>query len=102
MYSEHGIRADGTVVTLVVDSLDPATGITAFKPSSTVCADSTQGAEFDGISREDTGQLVPFHAAACDNGPADSGLDFFSFTVSIVDYNRSGFLTIGDIARSGP
>src|SRR5438552_292853 len=79
----------------------PGTGITAFRTSSNACSDPTKGAEFDG-----TGQVVGeaeqlnFTVAVCDNGPAGSGLDFFSFGAPSISYSKSGMLTGGDIVKS--
>ena len=79
----------------------PGTGITAFRTSSNACSDPTKGAEFDG-----TGQVVGeaeqlgFTVAVCDNGPAGSGLDFFSFSAPSISYSKSGMLTGGDIVKS--
>ena len=79
----------------------PGTGITAFRTSSNACSDPTKGAEFDG-----TGQVVGeaeqlnFTVAVCDNGPAGSGLDFFTFSAPSISYSKSGMLTGGDIVKS--
>ena len=87
--------------TLLVGPTFPGTGITAFRTSSTACSDPTKGAEFDG-----TGQVVGeaeqlnFTVAVCDNGPAGSGLDFFSFGAPSISYSKSGMLTGGDIVKS--
>src|SRR5438552_18182146 len=84
--------------TLQVGPTFPGTGITALRTSSTACSDPTKGAEFDG-----TGQVVGeaeqlnFTVAVCDNGPAGSGLDFFSFSAPSISYSKSGMLTGGDI-----
>jgi hypothetical protein len=94
------VRPDGTVGTLRVDASDPATGFRAFRASSSACSDPTRGAEFDGTGREDTGGLVDFNVVACDNGPAESGMDFFRIAIPIENHDRSGPVTRGDIARS--
>jgi hypothetical protein len=102
-YSDYGLATDATVPTLRVDPADPETGITAFTPSSSVCGDPSLGAEFDATGRNSmTGGLLGFHVVACDNGPAESGLDFFSVLVPVDGYTRSGNLTGGDIAKSSP
>src|SRR5437899_5004681 len=73
----------------------------ALRTSSSACSDPTKGAEFDG-----TGQVVGeaeqlnFTVAVCDNGPAGSGLDFFSFSAPSINYSKSATLTGGDIAKS--
>src|SRR5437899_10294120 len=73
----------------------------ALRTSSSACSDPTKGAEFDG-----TGQVVGeaeqlnFTVAVCDNGPAGSGLDFFSFSAPSINYSKSGTLTGGDIVKS--
>src|SRR5438876_11435295 len=77
------------------------TGVRSPGTSSTACSDPTKGAEFDG-----TGQVVGeaeqlnFTVAVCDNGPAGSGLDFFSFSAPSISYSKSGMLTGGDIVKS--
>lgn len=92
------VRDDGSVGTLTVDT-DPNTGIRRFRDGSDVCVDFTRGVEFDGTGRLDTGDLVGFTITACDNGPAESGMDFFRIDVG--DYRREGLLTSGDIVKSG-
>ena len=79
----------------------PGTGITAFRVTSSACA------EFDGIGQVDeAGQafLTSFTVGACDNGPAESGLDFISINSpaapSPPTYSRFGNLTGGDIAKT--
>lgn len=103
-YTDWGvIRPDGSVATATVDPADPTTGIATFTASSTFCADPSRGVFFTGTVRLDTGERVGFEAAACDNGPAGSGLDFFRFAVPTHGgYARNDFLTSGDIAKSGP
>jgi hypothetical protein len=92
------VRDDASVGTLTVDT-DPNTGIRRFRDGSDRCADFTRGVEFDGTGRTDTGELVGFTITACDNGPAESGMDFFRIDVG--GYNREGFLTSGDIVKTG-
>ena len=95
-YTDYSIPAS-----LQVGPTFPGTGITAFRTSSNACSDPTKGAEFDG-----TGQVVGeaeqlnFTVAVCDNGPAGSGLDFFSFSAPSISYSKSGMLTGGDIVKS--
>ena len=95
------VRGDGTVGTLTVDPTDPSTAVTAYRDWSSACADPTRGAEFDGTGRLDTGSLTSFTVAACDNGPAGSGADFFQMDVPPYAYSHGGFLSSGDVARSG-
>ena len=45
-------------------------------------------------------ELLNFTVAVCDNGPAGSGLDFFSFSAPSISYSKSGTLTGGDIVKS--
>lgn len=101
LYRDWGItRADGTVATITVAETDSGTGITAVRDGSAVCADPALGAEFDATGRLDTGELTAFTVRACDNGAADSGLDFFEMSVPGHAYARSDFLSSGDIAKS--
>src|SRR5437667_199679 len=95
-YTDYSISGS-----LQVGPTFPGTGITALRTSSTACSDPTKGAEFDG-----TGQVVGeaeqlnFTVAVCDNGPAGSGLDFFSLSAPSITYGKSGTLTGGDIVKS--
>ncbi len=102
LYTEYAVvYPDGSPGTLTVDANDPATGIQAFRPSSSACSDASRGAEFDGVGRLHDGSLASFTLAACDNGPAGSGQDAFSLNIPSIGESRSGFLTAGDIAKSG-
>jgi len=102
LYTEYAfVYPDGSPATLTVNANDPATGIQAFRTSSNACGDPSRGAEFDGVGRLHDGSLVSFTVAACDNGPAGSGQDFFSLNIPSIGESRSGFLTAGDIAKSG-
>jgi hypothetical protein len=92
LYRDWSISA-----TITVDS-DPATGITAFRAESSLCAASVDGAEFDGTGRLNTGAYASFTVVACDGGPAGSGAD--GFQLSTGSYSRSGFLTTGDIVKT--
>ena len=95
------VRADGDPVTIVVSTADPFTGIVTFRDGSAACTDRTRGAEFDGWGRIDgDGGLVPFTVAACDNGAAGSGADFFRITLPNHGYQREGSLTSGDVVKS--
>ena len=98
------VHPNGVPASVTVDhSADPATGITAYRNSSTACSDPTRGVEFDAVSREDNGALDPFTLAVCDNGPANSGQDFWSIVVPVDDFRLSGIVTSGDIVKStGP
>ena len=97
------VRRNGTTVAVVTVDTDPATGITAYRNSSTACADSTHGVEFHGIGRVDTGEYFDFIVVACDNGPAGSGADFFRFSIPLAaNYSREGLLSSGDIAKNRP
>jgi hypothetical protein len=58
--------------TITVDG-DPATMISAFRETSSLCANPADGAEFDGTGRLQTGAYASFTVVACDNGPAGSG-----------------------------
>src|SRR5438094_291340 len=87
--------------TLLVGPTFPGTGITAFRTSSTACSDPTKGAEFDGTGQVfGEAEMVNFTVAVCDNGPAGSGLDFFSFSAPSINYSKSATLTSGDIVKS--
>jgi len=102
LYTEYAfVYPDGSPGTLTVNANDPATGIQAFRTSSNACGDPSRGAEFDGVGRLHDGSLVSFTVAACDNGPAGSGQDFFSLNIPSIGESRSGFLTAGDIAKTG-
>ena len=95
------LHAGGVPATLTTDhSSDPETGITAFRSSSSVCADPSRGVEFDATGREDTGGVVAYTLAVCDNGPADSGMDFFSIFIPVEGFRRSGQVASGDIVKS--
>ncbi len=87
--------------TLLVGPTIPGTGITAFRTSSSACGDPTKGAEFDGTGQVfGETEMLNFTVAVCDNGPAGSGLDFFSFSAPSINYSKSATLTSGDIANS--
>jgi hypothetical protein len=94
------VNPDGTVGTLTVDPKDSQTAITAYRDRSDKCADPTHGAEFDGTGRLDTGQLTSFTVSMCDNGASGSGADFLQLDVP-GEYSHGGFLTSGDITKSG-
>jgi len=94
------LHPGGVPATLTTDqSTDPATSITAYRSSSTACSDPSRGVEFDAIGREDTGGLVNYTVVACDNGPAGSGLDFWSVFIPSENFGRSGNVTSGDIVK---
>src|SRR6266571_4708 len=94
------LHPGGVPATLTTDqSTDPATSITAYRSSSTACSDTSRGVEFDAIGREDTGGLVNYTVAACDNGPAGSGMDFWSVFIPSENFGRSGNVTSGDIVK---
>ncbi|PYO96367.1 MAG: hypothetical protein DMD61_14175, partial [Gemmatimonadetes bacterium] len=95
------VRIDGTVGTLTVDPADPSTAITAYRDWASVCADPTRGVAFDGTGRLDTGSLTDFTVAVCDNGSPESGTDFLQMDVPAYTYNHGGFLSSGDVAKSG-
>src|SRR5205823_9767923 len=87
--------------TLLVGPTIPGTGITAFRTRSSACSDPTKGAEFDGTGQVfGETEMVNFTVAVCDNGPAGSGLDFFSFSAPSINYSNSATLTSGDITKS--
>ena len=95
------LHPGGVPATLTTDhAADPATSITAFRSSSSACSDPSRGVEFDAIGREDTGGLVSYTIAVCDNGPANSGLDFFSVFIPSEGFGRSGQVASGDIVKS--
>ena len=95
------VRSNGTTVAVVTVDADPRTGITAFRNSSTACADPTHGVEFDGIGHLDTEEYFAFTVVACDNGPAGSGTDFFRMSIPAApDYVQEGFLSSGDIVKN--
>ena len=101
------VRADGSAATLIVSPTDTATHITAFRNSSSICADPTHGAEYDGIGRVNSGgdsnpsgdQLLAFTVQACDNGSGSS--DVFAIQVPSLGYAVGpDNLTSGDIVKS--
>src|SRR5437773_243928 len=95
------LHPGGVSATLTTEhAADPATSITAFRSSSSACSDPSRGVEFDAIGREDTGGLVSYTIAVCDNGPANSGLDFFSVFIPSEGLGRSGQVASGDIVKS--
>src|SRR5207302_5283032 len=95
-YTDYSIPAS-----LQVGPTFPGTRITAFRTRSTACSDPTKGAEFDGIGQVvGETELLNFTVAVCDDGPAGSGLDFFSFSAPSITYSKSGTLTSGDIAKT--
>ena len=103
LFTDYGeVRPDGSAGTFHVDPSDPGTRFTAFRASSSACADPSRGAEFDGIGRVDTGETGDFTVAICDNGPAGSGMDFFSLVIPAGSYTKSGTVTAGDVVKSGP
>jgi hypothetical protein len=94
------LHPGGVPATLTTDhASDPATGFTAYRNSSTACSDPTRGVEVDAIGREDTGGLVNYTMAVCDNGPANSGQDFWSVFIPSENFGRSGNVTSGDIVK---
>jgi len=83
------------------DPSDPGTKFTAFRGSSSACADQSRGAEFDGIGRVDTGETGDFTVAICDNGPAGSGMDYFSLVIPAGSYTKVDTVTAGDVSYLG-
>ena len=83
---------------------DPATSFTAYRNASpSKCQDPTRGVEFDAVGRGDEGDLRSYTVQVCDddprNGPAGSGVDFFSIYITLERYGRSGIPTSGDIVK---
>jgi hypothetical protein len=94
------IHPSGNPASLTTDPVaDPMTSITHYRTSSNACSDPSRGVEFDAVGREDTGTLVSYTVQACDNGPAGSGLDFWSIFIPSEGYGHSGSLTSGDIVK---
>lgn len=94
----NDVREDETPATMTVNhSADPATGIAAYRNSSSACLIAANGVEFDGVGREDWGNLVAFTIKVCDNGPGL--LDYFEVTIPVEGYDKSGPVTQGDIAK---
>ena len=94
------IHPSGNPASIITDqTTDPATSITAYRNSSSVCGDPSHGVEFDAVGREDNGNLVSYTVVLCDNGPAGSGADFMSVFIPSESYGRSGSVTSGDIVR---
>lgn len=91
------VRMTGGVATVTVDAGDPSTFFTAFRNSSTRCADASRGVEIDGLGRLDTGELVYFTAVACDNA---SGPDAFRMLVpDAASYDDGGSLASGEVVK---
>jgi len=92
---------DGAPASMTTDlSTDAATSITAYRTSSSACADPSRGVEFDAVGRVvNDGAVVSYTVIVCDNGPAGSGADFFSIYIPSKGYGRSGSVTSGDIAK---
>ena len=94
------IHPSGNPASLTTDPVaDPMTSFTAYRNSSTACGDPSRGVEFDAVGREDDGSLVSYTVQACDNGPAGSGIDFWSIFLPSEGYGHSGSLTSGDIVE---
>ncbi len=53
-----------------------------------------------GSAARKTGGLVSYTIAVCDNGPANSGMDFFSIFIPSEGFRRSGQVASGDIVKS--
>ncbi len=94
------IHPSGNPASLTTDPVaDPMTSITAYRTSSNACSDPSRGVEFDAVGREDQGSLVSYTVQACDNGPAGSGIDFWSIFLPSEGYGHSGSVTSGDIVK---
>jgi hypothetical protein len=94
------LHPGGVPATLTTDPVsDPATAFTAFRSSSSACADPSRGVEIDGTGREDTGGVVAYTLSLCDNGPANSGMDFFGIFIPSEGFRRSGQVASGDIVK---
>jgi hypothetical protein len=94
------VRSDGSVATVTIDASDRGTWLAAYRNSSTACADPARGAEFDGMGRLDTGDLLRVTVVACDNGAAGSGTDVFRIALPQAQYERTGTLAAGDVVKS--
>ena len=95
------LRPSGQPASVTTDhASDPETAITAFRPSSGGCSDPSRGVEFDAVGRDDTGALLNYTIAVCDNGPANSGADFFDIFITSNGFRRSGQVASGDVAKS--
>ncbi len=92
---------DGSAASLITDAVtDPATGVTAYRSSSSDCSDPSRGVEFDAVGRViNDGALVSYTVELCDNGPPGGGLDFVSFYLASKGYGRSGLLVSGDVVK---
>ena len=94
------VQPDGGLGSLTTDpSADPVTSFTAYRGSSNACSDGSRGVEFDAVGRERTGAIVSYTVKVCDNGPAGSGKDYFSFFLPSEGFGRSGTVTSGDIVK---
>ena len=96
----NDIHPSGNPASITTDPVaDPATSITAYRNSSSACSDPSRGVEFDAVGREDEGFLVSYTVQACDNGPAGSGMDFWSIFIPSEGYGSSGTVTSGDVVK---
>lgn len=100
MVAYDDVQPDGGLGSLTTDpSADPATSFTAYRGSSNACSDPSRGVEFDAVGRERTGAIVSYTVKVCDNGPAGSGTDYWSFFLPSEGFGRSGIVTSGDIVK---
>jgi hypothetical protein len=96
------IHPSGNPGSITTDpAADPNTYFIAYRNSSpSECKTASHGVEFDAVGRGDEGDYRQYTVQVCDDGPAGSGLDFFSIFFFAGDgYGRSGILTSGDIVK---
>ncbi|HVH66987.1 MAG TPA: hypothetical protein VM716_03895 [Gemmatimonadales bacterium] len=96
------IHPSGLPGSLTTDPVnDPQTSFVAYRNTSpSECKTASHGVEFDAIGRGDEGDLRFYTVQVCDDGPAGSGVDFFSIYIPGGDgYGKSGVLTSGDIVK---
>jgi hypothetical protein len=91
--------ADATPATLNT----PPGSFTAFRTSSSFCANPANGAEFDAVGQlieptMGTNTPVSYTVKACDNGPAGAGLDTFSIDIPSRGFHADGTV-VGDIQK---
>nr|UXE46024.1 hypothetical protein Hi04_10k_c554_00023 [uncultured bacterium] len=104
-YSEPA--PDGGPETLTVNATDPATMVTSFLTTSSVCSDPSKGAEFFATARYNNGpngspgSLLHVRVVACDyDATAGGGTDFWGYLVQENGFQSTGYLTSGDIVKS--
>jgi hypothetical protein len=90
-----------TSATLITEPSELGTSFTAFRSSSSFCANPSHGAEFDAIGHllePGVDVLVAYTIKGCDNGLAVLGADTWSVDIPSRSYHKDGTVT-GDITK---